>query len=95
MLDANYDVRLNICEAILLPLACRMIDEYHGISYPTPSLFHLEQVVTKVCFSLTLRVSNRPLLVRQGLPALCVKVLKARNTYPFHSGGRKWVTFSF
>lgn len=35
------------------------------------------QVVTKTCFSMTLRGRNRPRLVQHGLPALCGKVMKA------------------
>ncbi|CAM9232465.1 unnamed protein product, partial [Ectocarpus sp. 13 AM-2016] len=34
-------------------------------------------VVTKTCFSMTLRGRNRPRLVQHGLPALCGKVMKA------------------
>lgn len=33
------------------------------------------KVVTKICFSLTSRVKNRPQLVKDGLLALCAKVI--------------------
>ena len=43
------------------------------------SFFLWTKVVTKICFSLTLRAKNRPRLVQHGLPALCAKVLKVRR----------------
>lgn len=52
-----------------------------------PAVDGLIQLVTKICFSLTLRAKNRACLIQDGLPNLCTKVSKVTPNV-FEIGGR-------